>query len=388
MASSDGEPEQRSRRKSRKPGNTAFKQQRLKAWQPILTPQTVLPLLFALGIVLGPIGGLMIWGSSKIQEISIDYTDCAEATGKLKDIPSEHVHTHFSSPVNDRAMWMFSSTGTGNDMQKTCTLHFSLPNKLEPPVFLYYRLTNFYQNHRRYVKSLDEKQLKGDARSKGALGTCSPLDANSEGKPYYPCGLIANSMFNDTFEQPVLLNTQDGSGKDNETYHMTNKGISWNSDRGRYGETKYKPDEVVPPPNWVKKYGETYTDETLPNLHDMEEFQVWMRTAGFPMFNKLAMRNDSAPMKRGTYEVQIAYNFPSSAYSGTKSLVISTSSVLGGRNPWLGITYVIVSGLCVLLGALFTASHLYKPRKLGDHTHLTFDTEPAPAQATTSGRAI
>lgn len=334
----------------------------------------------------------MIWGSSKTQEISINYTDCKGATDKFEDIPSKHVHTYFSSSVDSRAMWMFSSNGTGDDDDErgTCTLHFTLPNKLEPPVFFYYRLTNFYQNHRRYVKSLDEKQLKGDSRSKGALVTCSPLDANPEGKPYYPCGLIANSMFNDTFEPPVLLNTQDGSGKDNETYHMTNKGISWNSDRGRYGATKYNPEDVVPPPYWVKRYGEKYTNETLPNLHEMEEFQVWMRTAGFPMFNKLAMRNDSAPMKKGTYEVQIAYNFPSSDYAGTKSIVISTSSVLGGRNPWLGIAYVFVSGLCILLGAFFTVSHLYKPRKLGDHTHLTFDTEPAPApaQATASGRAI
>ncbi|KAI7096117.1 hypothetical protein KC316_g21377, partial [Hortaea werneckii] len=34
------EPEQK--QKSRRPPNTAFRQQRLKAWQPILTPRTVL----------------------------------------------------------------------------------------------------------------------------------------------------------------------------------------------------------------------------------------------------------------------------------------------------------------------------------------------------------
>ena len=31
--------------------DTAFKQQRLKAWQPILTPKTVLPTLFIIGIL-------------------------------------------------------------------------------------------------------------------------------------------------------------------------------------------------------------------------------------------------------------------------------------------------------------------------------------------------
>ena len=49
-------------------------------------------------------------------------------------------------------------------------------------------------------------------------------------------------------------------------------------------------------------------------------------------------------------------------YSGTKSLLISTRTVMGGRNPFLGIAYVVVGGICVLLGALFTVTQLIKPR--------------------------
>jgi hypothetical protein len=29
-------------------------------------------------------------------------------------------------------------------------------------------------------------------------GTCTPLTIAPNGKPYYPCGLIANSLFNGT----------------------------------------------------------------------------------------------------------------------------------------------------------------------------------------------
>ena len=53
--------------KSRKPPNTAFRQQRLLAYAPILTPKTVLPLFFAVGIIFGPVGGLLLYSSSKVK---------------------------------------------------------------------------------------------------------------------------------------------------------------------------------------------------------------------------------------------------------------------------------------------------------------------------------
>jgi len=68
---------------------------------------------------------------------------------------------------------------------------------MESPVFMYYKLSNFYQNHRRYVKSYSSDQLKGNTPDYGTVqgGDCKPLDV-SNGKIIYPCGLIANSVFN------------------------------------------------------------------------------------------------------------------------------------------------------------------------------------------------
>lgn len=71
--------------------DTAFKQQRLKAWQPILTPKTVLPTLFAIAVIFAPIGGLLVWGSGKVTQITLDYTQCdadAPTDGSFAAMPS------------------------------------------------------------------------------------------------------------------------------------------------------------------------------------------------------------------------------------------------------------------------------------------------------------
>lgn len=64
------------------------------------------------------------------------------------------------------------------------------------PVYVYYELQNFYQNHRRYVKSRNDKQLAGTMYTDPAqLSDCDPL-RTVNGKVLDPCGLIANSYFN------------------------------------------------------------------------------------------------------------------------------------------------------------------------------------------------
>ena len=80
---------------------------------------------------------------------------------------------------------------------------------------------------------------------------------------------------------------------------------------------------------------------------------------------------------------------------------------MGGKNPFLGIAYVVVGGLCVVLGAIFAIRHLFKPRfvtyspiaryevvvlklycrKLGDHTYLSWNNDQ-PSTATASGREV
>ena len=90
---------------------------------------------------------------------------------------------------------------------------------MKQPIYVYYELENFYQNHRRYVKSRSDAQLRS-VKDENQIDACKPED-DVNGKPIVPCGLIAWSLFNDTY---VL-------SKNNQTLNVSKKGIAWKSDR-------------------------------------------------------------------------------------------------------------------------------------------------------------
>ncbi|TVY82402.1 Meiotically up-regulated protein [Lachnellula suecica] len=409
--SQDPNHNEKTKEKSRRPANTAFRQQRLKAWQPILTPKTVLPLFFAIGIIFAPIGGGLLYASAVVQELVMDYSNCntdAPLWPTFGPMPSGSTISHFTKnstqtikyddPTWSRNITTFVNKAGKNTNTTECYLQFGVPNTMKAPVLFYYKLTNFYQNHRRYAKSFNSDQLAGKAVDAKTVGSsdCSPLtttvNADNVTVPYYPCGLAANSLFNDTFTNITLLTvpaTQEGvATPDSQEYNMTNKGISWSSDKALYGASQYDWSKVAVPPNWADTYGDTYTNDSHPDLVNDEEFQVWMRLAGLPTFSKLALRNDTTDMISGLYQVTIQSNFKVTEYGGTKAVVLSTRTVMGGKNPFLGIAYIVVGGICIVLGVLFTVTHLIRPRKLGDHTYLSWNNENphAGGGATTSGR--
>lgn len=68
------------------------------------------------------------------------------------------------------------------------------------------------------------------------------------------------------------------------------------------------------------------------------------------------------PHRFGTSLAKYLLGFRVTEYEGTKAILISTRTVLGGKNPFFGIAYVVVGGICVLVGVAFTIAHSIRPR--------------------------
>ncbi|ODQ81237.1 hypothetical protein BABINDRAFT_47086 [Babjeviella inositovora NRRL Y-12698] len=320
----------------------------------------------------------MLLASSRIEDLTIEYTQCevSAPTGVFGEIPAEYYTFNFNTPSTVKPQWMYTVDPNESDPAEAgqCHVQFEIPQNIKPPIYYFYRLKDFYANHRRFVKSFSEDQLNGKDASentiKNTIGqNCQPLSTDENGTKIYPCGLIANSLFNDTFTPLQAVN---GSGTD---YLMTNKGISWSKDKDRFKKTVYNASQIVPPPNWVKRFPQGYNDTNIPDISEWPEFQNWMHPAGLPDFSKIILRNDGDVLQKGVYETVVGLHWPVRGFSGHKYIYISTRSVIGGRNPFLGISWVVVGGLCLVLSLAFMIVSLLKPRKVGDSSLLSWNKE-------------
>lgn len=198
----------------------------------------------------------------------------------------------------------------------------------------------------------------------------------------------------------------------NPDYTLDEKGISWLSDRkvkfqnvngfrkeivnsssatcadafgssDKYSDCKHYYDTSTNT-NWKYWYPNDDSTQYLYESYPMivkpiegvenEHFIVWMRTAGLPTFRKLYGKIHSSLKKGDVLNFNIQANFEVDSFGGSKSLVLSNLGEFGGKNSFLGISYIVVGSISLLLGVLFGLKQLISPRQLGDTRYLGWNT--------------
>jgi hypothetical protein len=371
MAGDESEDKHKNR-----PDDSDFKQQRLKAWQPILTPPWVIITFACVGVLFMIIGILVLVASNNV----VEYTS------------SEYQSLGTNCPA------------AVNSTSSSCMVETSLTvdKDMDAPVYMYYQLSNFYQNHRRYVKSRSDVQLRGDEIT--TTTGCDPLATracdNAAGLAgqcsIYPCGLIAWSVFNDTFYAASDAGNTScvsvyRSGTGTTCIPWTSSGIAWSSDKekkfiqlsqteaatkvpsSKTGTTACSSGDNIAMPYDNYKYAlcsDGSAIESCPankKYADVgnEEFIVWMRTSGLPEFRKLH-RIINTDLKAGdVITFHINNIFPVTAFDGKKKIVLSTTTWIGGKNQFLGWAYIVVATLCILLAIGFGIKQMINPRNPG-----------------------
>lgn len=257
---------------------------------------------------------------------------------------------------------------------------------------------------------IDDFQLAGQ-EVVGSDDLCDRLnklqDVNGNTIALNPCGFVANTMFND------VIRLVSGSDADGQPLQMLEEGIAWQSDIEylfaqpddfRYTECPACDASCCERPTWscTEPYKEVdpvtgnmtcysyfypqddttqYLHETYPDIVSPlegvtnEHFIVWMRVATQPTFRKLYGWFDQ-PIRAGTQlQFAVKANYVVTRFRGSKSLLVGTNNIFGGRNPYFGPLLYWSGVACLIVASLFALKQVIKPRKLADDKYLHFKEE-------------
>ncbi|XP_034416775.1 transmembrane protein 30C isoform X2 [Cyclopterus lumpus] len=340
-----GEAKGKSGPSARRPDNSAFKQQRLPAWSPMLTANTVLPFFYFMALSCMLLGVWLLLTVQSTQELKLDYTkagSCDECFEMRKN-------------VSKAALNCF------------CKVEFRIEKAFKGDVFFYYGLQNFHQNLRRYMDSRDDGQMVGRTTNlKNPSTYCEPFIKDQKGLPIAPCGAVANSVFNDSF----TLSYHGGSSGPAVPVPLLRQGITWYTDKN----IKYRNPKdgnmtlaqvfqgTAQPRYWQKPAYELDPRDPANNGFINDDLIVWMREAAFPNFKKLygvlyrAKKPFIKGLPAGNYSVDVSYNFPVQHFRGRKQVVLTTVTWFGGQNHFLPIAYLITSCLTLLVAVVLTVA--------------------------------
>ncbi|KAF0993364.1 LOW QUALITY PROTEIN: hypothetical protein HZS_6822 [Henneguya salminicola] len=256
---------------------------------------------------------------------TVDYTDCVELNVKCSDkIAKER-------PPNC-----------------ICSVKIGIKNDLNQPVYISYQVKGFHQNMKSYYISFEPLQLNGII-PEIPREQCGEWRKSNK-KWVMPCGALAHSLFNDTFNF--------FSDEDKNKYKLAYIPLI-KSDRSKFknpdipeGKTLddiYQP--FSPPVSWrrpLSKFDMEYNGAQNP------DFVNWMIPSPLATFVKpYRIITGQSILSSGNYTITIEYNYPITSVKVRKYIVLAQSSAFGPQNTpifVLSIFSTIFSAIFVAMG--------------------------------------
>ena len=118
-----------------KPSSNAYWQQNLRAWSPVMTPLKTILVLLSIGAAFIPTGLYIMSSMAAMYEKTIVY----DSTSTM-DV---------SCSINKA------------NANLQCPITVTLTQDITGPIYVYYELSNYYQNQRKYAQNFYVSQLQG-----------------------------------------------------------------------------------------------------------------------------------------------------------------------------------------------------------------------------------
>jgi hypothetical protein len=288
----------------------------------------------------------------------------------------------------------------------TCYISITLRRDVTGTTHIFYELSGFYQNHRRFVSSIDRTQFTDEWRPGIPLPACAPMEnvvsaaciAGNCNHPVktrqvFPCGLVANTMFNDIFwlHEGILPDGSRLTRKDLQQNNIARKYVghnfknpSWNYSLDEYLPVWNNPNlsRIIPPlygdrsPHITKDYTNSTAWVEEPSMDNIglenEHWRVWVELAANQPFRKTYGKIEKN-LPAGTKLIfAVQSNFFVRSFGGSKALVLAKISWFGSENYTLGGFFLMTSLIFFIATVFFSIRACKNPRPLGNASALAW----------------
>lgn len=393
-----------------RPDSSRWTQQQLPVWEPMLTLNWAIALCFLVAATTIALGVAVLATSASLHTVRVVYDD--GDSGNLTN-RGEALAVQPHATVSQLENCLLDSPDAANQFHanNTCFVTITLAKNVSGPVHVSYELSNYYQHHRRFVSSMDRTQFTGEWTPDVSISACAPLEtvesqrcvagacdsASTKTRELFPCGIVANTMFNDIFwlhdgvlpSGERLTRTDLNSHGIARTYPTHNtKNPTWGIDASDdYLPVWNNPNmsRIVAPVTGDRAVHITsdYTNSTAWVVDPLDATQgvgvgvenefwrSWVEGAAVQPFRKAYGRIERDELPAGTVLVfAVQSNFFVRSFAGKKALVVGELGWFGSENVPLGGFFVAVGAVFFAAGAFFALRKCRGSRSLGDATSL------------------